>query len=131
MILEQLLIKLAAPYEFSLLSWRDAFAWFQSFVSCPLGVNWIGFVLICYGACDSVCSLLFGRIEKYTGRFPLFLMAFLINITLIIVFQVWFLILCKTWKAVFFRVSPPSYFFYENFKRTVFELIKLNTSINI
>ncbi|XP_076819317.1 protein unc-93 homolog A-like isoform X2 [Clavelina lepadiformis] len=61
----------------------------RSFVTCPLAVNWVGFVLICYGACDSACSFLFGRVEKYTGRLPLFTMAFLINLALIIVFQLW------------------------------------------
>ena len=61
---------------------------FQSYVSCPLAINWIGFILICYGACDAVCSFLFGRIEKYSGRFLLFLMAFVINLALIIVFLV-------------------------------------------
>jgi len=60
----------------------------QSFITCPLAVNWVGFVLICYGACDSIFSFSFGRVEKYTGRWPLFTLAFLINIALIIVFQV-------------------------------------------
>jgi len=56
----------------------------QSFVTCPLSVNWVGFVLICFGAVDSVCSFLFGRIVKYTGRIPLFSMAFLVNVAVII-----------------------------------------------
>ena len=60
----------------------------QSFVTCPLAVNWVGFVLICFGACDSVFSFIFGRAEKYTGRIVLFTGAFLINFALIIVFLV-------------------------------------------
>lgn len=61
---------------------------FQSFVTCPIAVNWVGFVLICFGACDAVFSFLFGRVEKYTGRLPLFGMASVINLALIITFLV-------------------------------------------
>jgi len=60
----------------------------KSYITCPLGVNWVGFILICYGACDSVCSLLFGKLEKYTGRTLLFTFASVINASLLIVFYV-------------------------------------------
>jgi len=61
----------------------------KSFITCPLGVNWVGFVLICYGACDSVFSITFGRLEKYSGRIVLFILAAIINLALLIVFLLW------------------------------------------
>lgn len=61
----------------------------KSFVTCPIAVNWVGFILICFGACDAVFSFLFGRVEKYTGRPPLFGLASVINLALIITFLTW------------------------------------------
>nr|CAB3267513.1 protein unc-93 homolog A-like [Phallusia mammillata] len=61
----------------------------RSFITCPLGVNWVGFVLICYAACDAISSLLFGGAEKYVGRMPIFTCGAIINIALIITLLVW------------------------------------------
>lgn len=61
----------------------------RSYITCPLAVNWVGFVLICYGACDSLFSFIFGGAQKYTGRMPLFTFAALINLALILTFQFW------------------------------------------
>jgi len=71
---------------------EQAFIWgdyTRSYVTCPLAVNWVGFVLICFGTFDSICSFLFGRIQKYTGVTSLFLMASLINATLAVVMLMW------------------------------------------
>ncbi|XP_018669845.2 protein unc-93 homolog A-like [Ciona intestinalis] len=72
----------------------------RSFITCPLAVNWVGFVLICYGACDSLCSFCVGYIEKYTGRPSLFGMAAVIHLALIITFLIW--IPYPTSQALFF-----------------------------
>lgn len=40
----------------------------KSFISCPLGISWIGFVLMAYGATDAVCSLSFGRLSNLIGK---------------------------------------------------------------
>ncbi|XP_039251352.2 protein unc-93 homolog A-like [Styela clava] len=61
----------------------------QSFITCPIAVNWIGFIMICFGGVNSICSFLFGRIEKYTGRIPLFSLSTLINLGIIITLLVW------------------------------------------
>ena len=61
----------------------------QSFVTCKIGVQWVGYVMICYGVVDASASFLSGRIEKYTGRIPQFSMAALINIVLMITMTLW------------------------------------------
>lgn len=45
---------------------------FQSFVACALGIENIGYVMICYGVTDAVCSLSFGRLVQFVGHIPFF-----------------------------------------------------------
>ncbi len=40
----------------------------QAFVTCPLGVHMIGYVMMCFGACDAVSSFIFGRLQKCIAR---------------------------------------------------------------
>ena len=40
----------------------------QAYVACPLGIWNIGFVMVCYGAASTVCSLLAGYGAKKIGR---------------------------------------------------------------
>ena len=44
----------------------------QNYVTCALGIHFIGFTMMCFGACDSLCSYVFGKIAPYTGRIALF-----------------------------------------------------------
>lgn len=39
----------------------------QAYVSCALGIPSVGYVMICFGCVNAVCSLLFGSIMKYIG----------------------------------------------------------------
>ena len=39
----------------------------QAFISCSLGVEKVGFVMICFGLSCSVSSLLFGKIARMAG----------------------------------------------------------------
>lgn len=43
----------------------------QNYVTCALGIHYVGFVMMCFGAANSVCSFLFGRLARYTGRLAL------------------------------------------------------------
>lgn len=43
----------------------------QAYVSCALGVHNVGFVMICFGVVNAMCSLLFGSVMKYIGRVPI------------------------------------------------------------
>lgn len=40
----------------------------QNFVTCALGIHYIGFVMMCFAATNSISSFLFGRLARYTGR---------------------------------------------------------------
>ncbi|XP_078736011.1 protein unc-93 homolog A [Lampetra fluviatilis] len=61
----------------------------KSMVTCALGLEWIGFVMICYGAVDSVFSFFMGRISQLVGQPALFLLASLTNASLLITMYVW------------------------------------------
>ncbi|XP_063297327.1 protein unc-93 homolog A-like [Pelobates fuscus] len=61
----------------------------KSYVTCILGLKYVGFVIICFGVTNSICAALFGKLAQYTGRIPLFLLGAAINIGCIIGFLVW------------------------------------------
>jgi len=46
----------------------------QAFVTCPLGSWWVGYVAICYGVVDAICSASFGKLVQYFGRIPFFIL---------------------------------------------------------
>ncbi|XP_072907738.1 protein unc-93 homolog A isoform X2 [Hemitrygon akajei] len=47
----------------------------KAYVTCALGIQYVGYCMICFGASNSVFSLTFGKLSKYTGRIPLFFYA--------------------------------------------------------
>ena len=56
------------------------FHFFQSFISCSIGIWNVGFVMICYGVVDAICSFTFGQLVKYVGHIPFFILGkFLAN----------------------------------------------------
>ncbi|KAK6192767.1 hypothetical protein SNE40_004185 [Patella caerulea] len=61
----------------------------KSYISCPLGIHMVGFVMACYGAATAVFAFVFSRLAKYTGRYLLFLMAFSTNMALLIFLYFW------------------------------------------
>ena len=61
----------------------------QGFVSCTLNAKYVGLILIAYGICDSIGSFGFGQLVKYIGRWPCFVLAALINYSLIITMFLW------------------------------------------
>lgn len=40
-------------------------------MSCALGIHQIGYVMICFGVVNAICSIIFGSIMKYIGRIPI------------------------------------------------------------
>ncbi|XP_037772643.1 LOW QUALITY PROTEIN: UNC93-like protein [Penaeus monodon] len=60
-----------------------------AFVSCGLGVHMVGYVTICYGVCDAICSVGFSPIVRKYGRVPVFSLGFLINLGLNITLTYW------------------------------------------
>ncbi|XP_020492728.1 protein unc-93 homolog A [Labrus bergylta] len=61
----------------------------KNYTTCALGIHYVGFVMMCFGAANSVCSFLFGRIARYTGRAALFFLAAACNFCCIIGLLYW------------------------------------------
>uniref|UniRef100_A0A8C3RFP7 Protein unc-93 homolog A n=1 Tax=Cyanoderma ruficeps TaxID=181631 RepID=A0A8C3RFP7_9PASS len=59
------------------------------YVTCALGIQYVGYVMICFAAVNSLCSLLFGKISQFTGRKLLFALATVTNIACIIALLLW------------------------------------------
>ena len=49
----------------------------------------VGYVLICYGVCDAICSVSFTPLVKIVGRVPIFILGALLNIGVIILKFTW------------------------------------------
>ncbi|KAK4316099.1 hypothetical protein Pmani_012743 [Petrolisthes manimaculis] len=60
-----------------------------AYVSCGLGVHMVGYVMICYGVCDAICSITFSPMVKMLGRVPIFTMGALINLAIVITLHYW------------------------------------------
>lgn len=61
----------------------------QAYISCALGIHSVGYVMICFGVVNAICSLLFGTLMKYIGRSPLMGLGFAIHACLIWVLIIW------------------------------------------
>ena len=62
---------------------------YQSYVTCTVGVGWVGYVMICYGVTDAICSLVSGRLIKHVGRIPVFTFGALVHMALILTLLFW------------------------------------------
>ncbi|XP_042205187.1 UNC93-like protein isoform X3 [Homarus americanus] len=60
-----------------------------AYVSCGLGVHMVGYVMICYGVCDAICSITFSPLVKMVGRVPIFTMGAIINLGIAIALRSW------------------------------------------
>ncbi|XP_066987251.1 LOW QUALITY PROTEIN: protein unc-93 homolog A-like [Macrobrachium rosenbergii] len=60
-----------------------------AYVSCAIGVHMVGYIMICYGVCDAICSYGFSYVVKKWGRVPVFTLAFLINLAIMITLMYW------------------------------------------
>lgn len=72
----------------------------QAYVACALGIPFVGYVMICFGVVNAICSLLFGSVMKYIGRKPIMAFGAVVHTALV----VWFLL----WKP---HPSNPSVFY--------------------
>ncbi|XP_030051820.1 protein unc-93 homolog A isoform X3 [Microcaecilia unicolor] len=61
----------------------------KSYITCVLGIQFVGYVMICFGMSTSLCSLFFGKISQYTGRIALLTLAAAINIACIVALLLW------------------------------------------
>ncbi|XP_061482362.1 protein unc-93 homolog A isoform X2 [Rhineura floridana] len=61
----------------------------KSYVTCALGINFVGYVMICFSGANSLCSMLFGKISQFTGRKVLFALGGILNVACIIALLLW------------------------------------------
>ncbi|XP_072512592.1 protein unc-93 homolog A [Salminus brasiliensis] len=61
----------------------------KNYVTCALGIHFVGFSMICFGAVNSLSSYVFGRLAQYTGRIALFCLAAVINLSCAIALLFW------------------------------------------
>ena len=61
----------------------------QAYISCALGVHKVGYVMICFGVVNAVCSLVFGSLMKFVGRQPLMALGAIVHASLIVVLLHW------------------------------------------
>ncbi|XP_060611063.2 protein unc-93 homolog A-like [Anolis sagrei] len=61
----------------------------KSFVTCALGINYVGYVMICFAGANSLSSMFFGKISQFTGRNVLFVLGAVLNLACIITFLLW------------------------------------------
>lgn len=51
----------------------------QAYVSCALGIHQIGYVMICFGVVNAICSVIFGSLMKYVGRFSIIVLGTVVH----------------------------------------------------
>ncbi|XP_075719848.1 protein unc-93 homolog A-like [Rhinoderma darwinii] len=61
----------------------------KAYVTCTLGIHFVGYVMICFGATNSISSMVFGKLSQYTGRIALFMLAAAISVSCIIALLLW------------------------------------------
>ncbi|KAK7571793.1 hypothetical protein V9T40_014265 [Parthenolecanium corni] len=61
----------------------------QAYISCAMGIHSVGYVMICFGVINAICSLLFGSLMKYIGRSPLMSLGFAVHACLLWVLIIW------------------------------------------
>jgi predicted MFS family arabinose efflux permease len=62
---------------------------FQAFVSCALGIHNVGYVMICFGVVNAICSVIFGSIMKFIGRVPIMVLGVVVHACLVVVLLFW------------------------------------------
>ncbi|KAH3891093.1 hypothetical protein DPMN_015182 [Dreissena polymorpha] len=66
--------------------WTD---YTKAFISCPIGIQKLGFVMASYGGSTTVFALTLSRLSKYTGRQLLFAVAGVVNLGIFVTLYVW------------------------------------------
>ncbi|XP_004702137.1 protein unc-93 homolog A [Echinops telfairi] len=61
----------------------------KSYVTCALGIHFVGYVMICFAATDSLCSLLYGKLSQYTGRIAIYALGALTHLGCITALLLW------------------------------------------
>ncbi|XP_078503903.1 protein unc-93 homolog A-like [Lissotriton helveticus] len=59
------------------------------YVTCALGIQFVGYVMICFGASNSIFSMLAGKLSQYTGRITMFIFAAVTSASCIVALLLW------------------------------------------
>uniref|UniRef100_A0A8C0MEW2 Protein unc-93 homolog A n=2 Tax=Canis lupus familiaris TaxID=9615 RepID=A0A8C0MEW2_CANLF len=61
----------------------------RSYTTCALGIHFVGYVMICFSATNSLCSVLYGRLSQYTGRKALYGLGAVTHLSCIVALLLW------------------------------------------
>ncbi|XP_076976958.1 protein unc-93 homolog A [Tamandua tetradactyla] len=61
----------------------------RSYTTCALGIQFVGYVMICFAAADSLCSMLYGKLSPHTGRVALYVLGTVIQLSCIVALLLW------------------------------------------
>lgn len=61
----------------------------KAFITCSIGIEKVGLIMICFGTVDAFFSLFLGKIVEWTGRPIMISCAVLINLGVLILFLIW------------------------------------------
>ncbi|ELU11414.1 hypothetical protein CAPTEDRAFT_171476 [Capitella teleta] len=61
----------------------------KAFVTCPVGVQMVGYCMLCLSSCSAVSSYANGKLQQYIGRMPIFVIGGVIHMTLLQVMLLW------------------------------------------
>ncbi|KAM4865794.1 protein unc-93 homolog A isoform 1-T1 [Thomomys bottae] len=61
----------------------------RSYTTCALGIHFVGYVMICFSGTTSVCSLLYGKLSRHTGRAAIYALGAVTHLSCIITLLLW------------------------------------------
>ncbi|XP_072822312.1 protein unc-93 homolog A isoform X2 [Vicugna pacos] len=61
----------------------------RSYATCALGIQYVGYVMICFAAVNALCSLLYGKLAAHTGRTALFALGAATHLSCILALLLW------------------------------------------
>ncbi|CAH1778776.1 unnamed protein product [Owenia fusiformis] len=61
----------------------------KAFVTCPLGVHMVGYFMTVFASMASISAYISGKLSRYTGRLPMFALAALVHVCLMVLMLLW------------------------------------------
>ncbi|KAF3831273.1 hypothetical protein GH733_000165 [Mirounga leonina] len=61
----------------------------RSYTTCALGIQFVGYMMICFSATNSLCSVLYGSLSQHTGRIALYALGAVTHLSCIIALLLW------------------------------------------
>ncbi|XP_059032511.1 protein unc-93 homolog A isoform X1 [Mustela lutreola] len=61
----------------------------RSYTTCALGIQFVGYVMICFSATNALCSLLYGRLSQHTGRIALYALGAVTHLSCSVALLLW------------------------------------------